>query len=344
MARLFAVALLVGCSAFDPALLDSVPDSGGPDADPLVCTEVCELPNATADCVNGVCTLVSCDDGWGDCDSLPSNGCEADLASTAAHCGACNEACDAGQGCAAGLCGGRITTGLVALYTFDEGSGTTITDVSGVGSPLDLTIAAPANVTWSSEGLRFDSETIASSPGAATKIITACQSANAVTLEAWVQPSVANQSGPARIVTISTSPATTDNNAMLGQGQANALTADDRYAARLRTSTNDGPTDDGITPDATATTNLTHVVFVRGSDGSHALYVNNQKHTLALTPDVSTAPNFSGNLSVWNAGPPLSIGNEIGGGRPWLGTYQLVAVYCSALSAADVAVNFSAGP
>jgi hypothetical protein len=36
----------------------------------------------------------------------------------------------------------RVTTNLQALYTFDEGGGLLINDVSGVGSPMDLTIEA----------------------------------------------------------------------------------------------------------------------------------------------------------------------------------------------------------
>ena len=37
------------------------------------------------------------------------------------------------------------------------------------------------------------------------------------------------------------------------------------------------------------------------------------------------------------------IGAEIGGGNPWLGEIGLVAIYCKALSAAEVAQNFTAG-
>lgn len=323
MARLFAVALLVGCSAFDPGLLDSVPDGGVPDAAPIVCTDNCELPNATAECVNEVCSLVSCNSGWGDCDSVPNNGCETDLTTSS---------CDPT----------RVTDGLVALYTFDEGSGTLVNDVSGVGSPLNLTIADPDNIEWVSEGLRVNTATIASSLGAATKVTSACQTANAVSLEAWVQPSVSAQMGPARIVTLSAS--ASDWNVLLGQGQANNVTPDDRFAARLKTNTNVGSTDDGITPDGSASTALTHVVFVRGSDGSHSLYVDNQPYPLVRTPADSSAPDYSGDLSTWSSSAPLSLGNEVGGGRPWLGTYQLVAVYCSALSAADVSLHYSLGP
>lgn len=323
VARLFAVILMMGCSAFDPALLDSIPDAGNPDADSVACTDVCELPHATAECVNEVCNLVSCDSGWGDCDSVPSNGCETDLTASS---------CDPS----------RVTDGLVALYTFAEGSGATITDVSGIGSPLNLTIADPGNVTWLSKGLRFDASTIASSTGAATKITTACQAANAFTIEAWIQPSAAESIGPARIVTLSVSNA--DGSALVGQGQANNTTADDRFAARVRTSTNVGATDDGVTPDSSATTALTHVVFVRASDGGHVFYINNQPYTLTRTPTDSSAPDFSGDLSTWNSSALLSLANETTGGRSWLGTYQLVAIYCRALSATEVGANYSVGP
>ena len=60
------------------------------------------------------------------------------------------------------LPGGRVSDGLLALYTFDEGSGSTVHDVSGVGTPLDLTIANTGAVSWlPSGGLTFNSATIA---------------------------------------------------------------------------------------------------------------------------------------------------------------------------------------
>ena len=34
--------------------------------------------------------------------------------------------------------GARVNNGLLALYTFEEGSGTTVRDVSGSGDPLDF--------------------------------------------------------------------------------------------------------------------------------------------------------------------------------------------------------------
>jgi len=52
------------------------------------CGEVCDLDNATAICVDGACAVGACDEGWGDCDGDPSNGCETDLNAPDA-CGDC---------------------------------------------------------------------------------------------------------------------------------------------------------------------------------------------------------------------------------------------------------------
>ncbi len=45
----------------------------------------------------------------------------------------------------------RVTDSLVVLYRFNEGSGTTINDVSGYGTPLNLTIENTDSVTWQPE-------------------------------------------------------------------------------------------------------------------------------------------------------------------------------------------------
>ena len=49
--------------------------------------------------------------------------------------------------------GSRVTGGQIVLYNFDEGGGTTIHDASGFGTPLNLTINNPSNISWSSVGL-----------------------------------------------------------------------------------------------------------------------------------------------------------------------------------------------
>ncbi len=72
------------------------------------CGRACGFgPNAAATCTAGVCGL-TCSAGFADCDGSPANGCEADVRTSLAHCGACMQACS-GAGnqsaaCTAGVC------------------------------------------------------------------------------------------------------------------------------------------------------------------------------------------------------------------------------------------------
>ncbi|WP_441291473.1 hypothetical protein ACSRUE_14330 [Sorangium sp. KYC3313] len=70
------------------------------------CGNVCGTQNATPSCAAGACSL-ACAIGFGDCDGDASNGCEADLAQDADHCGGCGNACVEKHGtasCIAGRC------------------------------------------------------------------------------------------------------------------------------------------------------------------------------------------------------------------------------------------------
>jgi hypothetical protein len=71
------------------------------------CETSCNLPNASASCDNGTCTLISCDNGYGNCDGLQDNGCETNLNTTINHCGGCSEGCNlpnATETCDGGVC------------------------------------------------------------------------------------------------------------------------------------------------------------------------------------------------------------------------------------------------
>lgn len=75
------------------------------DTDPAncgTCGNVCPAgPNAVAVCFDGACTTV-CHPGMADCDGDPANGCEANLATSNSHCGACGNSCTLPN--AAGIC------------------------------------------------------------------------------------------------------------------------------------------------------------------------------------------------------------------------------------------------
>jgi hypothetical protein len=58
-------------------------------------------PNAAVSC-NGVACVYACADGYGDCDGNPNNGCEANLKSDPANCGACATGATDSHVCATG--------------------------------------------------------------------------------------------------------------------------------------------------------------------------------------------------------------------------------------------------
>lgn len=78
------------------------------------CGNACNLPHATAGCENQKCTIVTCDPGWKDCDSLPANGCEKDVQTDPLNCGDCNNKCSSVNGaatCQNGSCGIKCQPG-----------------------------------------------------------------------------------------------------------------------------------------------------------------------------------------------------------------------------------------
>ena len=222
----------------------------------------------------------------------------------------------------------RVSDDLVALYTFDEGSGNTVSDVSGNGSPLDLVIADTANVTWGTDSLTIDAPTLISSQVAATKIYNEITLSEEITVEAWVTPENNSQTGPARIVTMS-SDSSNRNFTLSARGI--------RYDSRFRTTTTglNGNSPPVRSPNNSVSVALTHVVYTQTQAGTGSVYLDGV---------LRASGTIGGNLSNWDPGYEFGLVNEFDLRRPWLGTLDLVAVYSQALSPADIALNFAAGP
>ena len=207
-------------------------------------------------------------------------------------------------------------------------------DVSGTGTALNLSIADPTNVTWLPDGgLQINSATRLSSGGAASKIISAAQASNELTLEAWVQAAKLDQRGPARIISLSQDGL--NRNATLGHQY---VSADGGYYYVSRLRTDDATVNENGLPELRqderyATTPVQHVVYTRASDGTETIYVD------GLATGTGTR---GGSLSGWGD-YPLLLGNEQTDERPWLGTFYRAAVYSKALSAAEVQQNYQAG-
>ena len=225
----------------------------------------------------------------------------------------------------------RVTDGLLALYTFEEGTGATVGDASGVSPPLDLAIAEQSNTTvWlPGGGLFVDQETIMTSGRPAGDLIGACAAADAFSIEFWVVPDNTFQGGPmsgsrAPIFTLSGDEAS--RNVTVEQ-EAELL------VTRLRTSVT-GPAGLSVTLDHPSLS-LTHFTATRDAAGMLRLYLNGSE---------AAGQSVAGNLGTWDPSYPLVLANEAAGGADWLGQLHLVAVYGRALGAAEVAQNFAHGP
>ena len=151
----------------------------------------CSLANATPGCASGVCTLSSCQTGFGNCDSNAANGCETNLNTSTTYCGACGagHACPTGGSCTNGVCacpGGQTncsgtctnTQGADAANCGSCGHGClggtcsggvcqrwTVANASVTSSPA--CIAADAtNLYWGDDGLNSVLQIPVTQPGA----------------------------------------------------------------------------------------------------------------------------------------------------------------------------------
>lgn len=228
--------------------------------------------------------------------------------------------------------GTRVMDGLVSLFDFSEGQGREVRDVSGVGEPLNLRIMDESRVSWTAHGLLVKEPVLITSERPASKIITACRNSSEITIEAWVRPANVTQDGPARMISLSSSK--TQRNFTLGQGMNGSQPAD-LFMARLRTtqtSTNGLPA--VVTPAGSATGSLTHVVYTRRKNNRATLYVNGQDRGVV---------DIGGDFSNWDERMPLLLADELSEDRPWLGLFNLAAVYSRALAPAEVLHNYESG-
>jgi hypothetical protein len=223
----------------------------------------------------------------------------------------------------------RITDESVALYTFKEGSGDRIYDVSGSELAPELRISDPSAVEWlPSGGIKVNASTLIASDQPAY-MLSEYFSANdvGITIEAWIKPTETNQTGPARIVTLSVD----DHNRHFTFGQNGS-----EFDFRVRT----GETDNNGIPSLSSgpgfsETGLTHVAYTLDDNESARIYINGQE---------VISREIAGSLSNWDADCRLGLANEMTGSKPWIGEYYMVAIYAKALSGEEVERNFSVGP
>jgi mono/diheme cytochrome c family protein len=157
-------------------------------------------------------------------------------------------------------------------------------------------------------------------------IVSTIKRSGAVAVELWLKTNGLQQSGPARIVTISRN--TSERNFTIGQeGQ--------RLQVRMRASSTDK---NGLpplqTPPLLELGKWYHVIYSREAAGREAIYVDGKQ--------VANGRR-EGNLDNWNDDFRLSIGDEVGGGRPWKGQLQLVRIFARGINASEAQGRFRAG-
>jgi mono/diheme cytochrome c family protein len=220
----------------------------------------------------------------------------------------------------------RSAEGLLALYDFNQSLGEWIPDQSGLEPSLDLKIADLNAVRRREGSLEIVSETQILSATDTSRLVEVIKRTGGMTIEAWLRPAKLEQTGPARIVTLSRDSSLRDFT--LGQDGP-------RYDVRFRTTENgNNGTPSLASPENSLTTELTHVVYTRHRSGEAFVFINGQRSATQRVP---------GRLSNWSHFQ-LGLANERGGQRPWLGELHLVAIYGRALREKEVANHFAAGP
>ena len=131
------------------------------------CGKVCASTNAAnTTCGGGKCGVL-CAQGFGDCDGDPSNGCEENLLTSTANCGACGQACSLGP-CAGGLCAadpewsnGPLGSDFPdpSAYVIEHGGALTGADGGAIDAGLGA--IADAAIDPSANGASVDASTCA---------------------------------------------------------------------------------------------------------------------------------------------------------------------------------------
>ena len=218
----------------------------------------------------------------------------------------------------------RVTRGLIAYYPMTEGGGDVVRDQSGFDVPLDLQISGEVMWLPSGNGVQISRNDGRLLSGTATKLHQTLTTTNEFSLESWTKAVNLTQTGPARVISYSDD--AHNRNVTLGQQQTEAR-------IRLRTTeTEMNGMPEIIDPSGFSTNVQHHLVTYDGS-------------TLKFFRDgvMVLSEHRAGDLSNWDAGYALVLGNERTVRRTWEGEMYAAAVYDRALSDPEVVRNFQVG-
>lgn len=225
--------------------------------------------------------------------------------------------------------GNRYENDVIALYEFKTGQGNMAYDTSGVEPAMNLSLGP--GVQWvAGHGLEFNGGHAQAATRDSRKLRDLISATGEYSIEAWVVPANVTQEGPARIVSYSGNMEL--RNFTLGQSRYNY----DFLGRSENTDANGEPALSTADAAERVQASLQHVVLTHDPVNGRRLYVNGE-----FTGDAD--PVAGGGLSDWDDSFALILGDEVGGGRSWLGKIRLLAIHNRALAPARIRQNMEAG-
>lgn len=224
---------------------------------------------------------------------------------------------------AVGVPGVEATSDAIAEWSFDEGFGPTVGDVTGNG--LDLGV--PADADWVDGGLLFGGNGGAVS-GSAADEVAAILDTGEFSVELWADPNGLEQNTLARLFTLQGSSGAID----LGVSPLSG--AFDEIEARVRASATDFLGRPGIQVDGVIDGGLVHLVVTHAADGTTTIYVDGE----------AVASVDQGSIEDWPSDARVSVAATPIGGSTWAGTMLHAALWDRALDADEVGARTNAGP
>ena len=217
---------------------------------------------------------------------------------------------------------GRVRSGLVVLYDFTSTEGDVVRDRAGAGRPVHLEIRRPDAAVRRDGSLELIGPTLVRSTGRAARLGDSIRLSGEVTVEVWMEPASADQTG--RFIGMAPSN---------GQRNFGFSQNGDRFDLIFRTTRTGTSGGAPLTVEHRAD-GLMHFVYTRDRSGRTRVFFDGE-----LVKELFTPGSLDGFEQF-----PFSLGDELSADEPWLGTYHLVAVYNRDLLTREVRRNFEAGP
>lgn len=221
----------------------------------------------------------------------------------------------------------RSVEGLEVLFDFGERGNGIIENQAIDSSAVSLKVADQKTVTFADGRILLKGTPRIESIEPPKAMVQAIKDSGEVTIEAWVEAVRRDQAGPARILSLSSD--SSNRNFTLGQDG-------DRFDFRLRTSkTGVNGIPSLASPAGSLQTALQHVVYTHSRNGQSRFYVDGNQVADRV---------IKGGLSNWDETFRLRMGDEKGGGRPWIGSVHLIAIYRRSLDASEISKHYAIGP